>query len=338
MPTFQILKADRATKADADAVKIKKQIDDLKKAKGDKKQIAKLEKDHTVVAKTLVQILTQDIKIAADGLKKLDQLVEAAVGTAAKRLAAARTGMKEFQKRRDESLLRPCTGLGGEVERLEKQADTLMTEFAVSWNEYRQPNFKGVDANLLKDFSKTRAAIIDRTILIRSKQQKLVSLTAEAGTIETAAVEAVQDFETDTDNRLAQAIELRETVNKVIVQGKKKNDPNLISRALPGFKEWSGLPFKEFKGQVAVRKSQYKSLTTVAQVNNQAVSSLKRSITNGKQMFSAEDLKDDKVAEVMGEIDKTFAEYESTVRTNLKALPEVAKLLTEADKRVKAGR
>ena len=335
MSVFPMLKKDKAEKLDKDATQLAKQITDLKKKKGDKKQIAALEKQYATVVKNCSDVFTKDIRIAASGLKKMEAEVEAAVGAGSKRLVAARTGLKNYRAKRDESLLKPCFGLEAELKKLEEKADGLMMDYAVSWNEYRQANFDVPD-KAKAEFAKLRTGIIERTILIRTKHQKLVAMASEASSLETAALDAGQDFETDTDNRLVQLKEVLANVQNAIVQNGKKNDPKMIGNALDKFQAWVASPFPDFKQGYTVRKALYKSLTATGQSSNQMLSGLRRTVDNGKKLLTPQDLKDDRIARVVSDLDETFSAFENDVKTNLKALPELAKCMNEADKRMKA--
>jgi hypothetical protein len=337
MAMFTKIPVTAVQKADREAAAAKKKLDDLKKAKGDKKAIAALEKEYAALAKTVVQIATKDMKTAAEGLKTLEKEVEGTLGAASKRLAAARTALKTYAANKDAKVLAPCFGLKEEIERLQLRATNLMDDYAVSWNDYRQLSFS-VDAKLLKDIYTVRKTIIDRTIGVRGKQQKVGAVALEAGTVETQAHELTQGFETDSENRFGQLVEIRKEIENVIKEGGHKNKPELIGLAVTQFEEWLALPFAEFKKQMPIRKAQYKSLTTVGQVNNQAVSSMKRTIANGKKLLTPADLKDDKVKRVVKEIDDTFTTYSTRVSENLTALPKIATLLTQGDKRLKTGK
>jgi hypothetical protein len=243
--------------------------------------------------------------------------------------------LKSYRAKKVDAMLKPCFGLEAELKKLEQKADGLMMDYAVSWNEYRQANFDVPD-KAKAEFAKIRGTIIERTIVIRTKHQKLVGLASEASALETAAVDAGQDFETDTDNRLVQIREVLATVKSAIVQNGKKNDPKMIGNALDKFQDWITLPYKDFQQGYTVRKALYKSLTATGQSSNQTLSSLRRTVENGKKLLTPQDLKDDRIARVVSDIDETFSTFEDEVKTNLKALPEIAKCVNEAEKRMKA--
>jgi hypothetical protein len=336
--TYPFLSKDAADKADDAVAATKKNLDALKKAKGDKKQIAKLEKQLAAESKPVVTIATRDIKVAAAGMKKLEAEVESLLGAASKRLIDARAALKAFEAKKDTKVLAGLADLGDDLQEMAERANKAMEAFAVSWNEYRQAKFS-VDPKLLKDFSALRSGIIDRTIKVRGKQQKIVGIAAEGASLESRALEADQGFETDSENRLGQLVKLHNDVKNVIVQASKKNGPDLIERSVPQYQAWLDNPnFDEFKAGHPIRQGHYKSMTSVAQLNNQALSTLKRTVANGKKLLTAADLKDGKIQQVVKEIDATLGNYEALVKKNLKILPELAKMMTAGDKRLKAGK
>lgn len=317
---------------------LKTQVDTLKKAKGDKKRLAALEKQYAAAVKAVTTKAAADMKIATSGLKQCEKAVEEHLGRAGKRMVDSRAALAKYKKSRNNADLRPCADIEDDIRELADAADNEMDDLARSWNEYRTLDL-GLDSKDQKDFISARKAVMDRTAILRTKVNKLVAMASEAEALQTAVTEATQGFETSTENRLRHAQELKKSVESTLVTLKKKNDPSRLVAVLKRWEEWRDIDdFAEFAGVIEDRRRAYKEAVATAQAANTALSTLKRSIATKKSVFTPEDLEDRKIAAVLGEVDEQFATFEAEVREGLDSIKTIAQILKDGEARVKRGR
>ena len=336
MAEYKKLTTIRTDALKSTADQFRKEVDALKKAKGDKAKIAELEKRYAVAAAAAAKNATADLKIAATGFKTMAKFVEDLNGTASKRLVAAREGLAKFKKTSDVAALRPCQNLKRDIEAMASNSGDEVDRFAASWNPYRTANI-GVEDKLLKEFNALRKGIIDNTIIVCTKVNKMMAMLAEAGSLDAAGASASQDFPATAENKLREAIALQRSVEDTVKALYSKNDPRTISNGKNQIDTWVKGEFGSFTNQLEVRRSLYKALTATGQASNTTLSALRRTITNGRALFSPKDLKDPKIAQVIAAVDKQFADFEAETKLGLKDLTEIAKLMTQADQRANRG-
>ena len=315
------------------AEQLKGQIAAAKKAK-DKKQLANLEKEFAATAKTITTKANADMKTVIASLKQCETTVEGKLAAASKRVAESRTALNAYKKSKKAADLKVCDGVAADVDELYKAADDDMDALAVSWNEYRTLDIK-LDPKIAKEFLSARKAIMDRTVVLRTKVNKAAGLTAEAEAIETASMEVTQGFETSTENRIRHADELYKSVDTTLTTLYAKNDPNRVVAVAQRWREWKGY---NFDGDIEDRRRAYKDVTITAQAFNTAQSQLRRTIATKKAVFTAEDLNDDKIVKRLGEVDQRFGKFEDDVKQGLAALKEIAGILKEGEAAVKRRR
>jgi len=319
---------------------LEKMIDTMKKdKKADKKKLADLQAEYALKSANIAKKFNEDMKTIKTGFNTSSLEIENYLTQAAQTIQAAKAALATYNKTRDKLQLAIIDGGPGVMKHIFDSAELEMNNYGGSWNEYRELK-TCVDPKLVTEGAAFRTGIIEATKSLRAKVKKIESACAEMQAIKKQADDSSSMVLQSPDMKLK---EVQDLVRSLMAMDKKMRDgtKQTIESVTMGekqFRENANVPINDLKNRIKILESQYTANTAVVQGFVTNIASMKKVLAAGKSTVQPMYLKDNSIVAVLKQADGVVNTAETDVKATQAAVISMAKELTKAQARIKAGK
>lgn len=339
MPNYTTLSTSTVNVMVSALKPFQKELDDLKKAKGDKKKIAELEKQIALKTQNVVKKLDADIATAKSGCNQMLLAVEGMLTEGAKALQLAKAVVAQLKSGK-RATVAVAQDAPRHLAELAANADAEMYAYGGSWDAYRMFN-PALPDGAAKNFSSVRQKIMDDTKSARQKVDKLKALAEEATGLakEAAALAAGAAASPDESRREAELLHAQvHKMAKSLYEGKTtvENTADLVNRI--GGNLQNATDVRQLAQLLVSAEQSFAFTKKAAQTWAATIASMKKAFASGKSAIPAGLHKDGVIAKCLDECTTAIEKAERDAKAASLSLPTLAQAITAAQARVKKGK
>jgi len=308
----------------------KKELDTLKKNKGDKKKIAELEKQIDLKCKNFAAKVLGDFHIAKQGCDALTLQIEAYLKNASESVQATKAAAERYKKARANSDKSIVEAAPAHLKSVYDLAKKEMDDYAVTWNCYRSNYGDAVDPKYMKEIGPVREDIIERTKTCRGKTDQIEQMSKEVEPYKAVVADAgalTMATPEEKVEELKKLLTLLQEMAKPLNTG--KGTVEAVVNNLETFKGKVKQKKDIIKASMTANEQAYAFNVKSTQGHVSALASMKKALTTGKSAIHQMYLKDPGVAEKIKECDEYVAGWDTKVKEGMTACNEMAKLMTQ---------